>query len=137
MRAWVLALVALLVAGGEEIGQGYGKQLWRKLTGADKDPVVEEVRQTAARINNGKFPGMLDSATRVDAAHVGTDNKQLILVHTLVLWRATEITEQQLQDALAAKLKASACGTAHPGITPQGGPDGHLSVQQQRRDVRR
>lgn len=103
-----VALAAILVAVGEEIGQGYGKQLWRKLTGADKDPVVEEVRNTVARINR-EVPRMLDSGTRVDAAYVGTDDKQVIQVHTLMLWRATDITGQQLQDALAAKLKASAC----------------------------
>ena len=105
-----VALVAILVAGSEEIGQGYGKQLWRKLTGADKDPVVEEVRETAARINR-EVPRMLDSATRLDQAYVGADNKQLILAHTLLLWRATEVTGQQLQDALAAQIKASSCGT--------------------------
>jgi hypothetical protein len=104
------AIVAILVAGSEEIGQGYGKQLWRKLTGADTYPVVEEVRETAARINR-EVPRMLDSATRLDQAYVGADNKQLILAHTLLLWRATEITGQQLQDALAARIKASSCGT--------------------------
>lgn len=105
-----LALIAILAAGSEEIGQGYGKQLWRKLTGADKDPTVEEVRKTAARINR-EVPVMLDSATRLDRAYIGEDTKQLILAHTLMLWRATDITEQQLQDALAAKIKASSSGT--------------------------
>ena len=105
-----VALVAILVAGGEEIGQGYGKQLWRKLTGADKDPVVEDVRRSAARINR-EVPRMLDSATRLDAAYVGADNKQLILVHTLMLTRGSEMNEQQLRDAIAAKIRALSCGT--------------------------
>jgi hypothetical protein len=53
---------------------------------------------------------MLDSATRLDAAHIA-EEKQLILVHTLMLTRSSEITEHQLQDAIAARIKASACGT--------------------------
>lgn len=105
-----LALVAILVAASEEIGQGYGKQLWRKLTGGDKNPIVEDVRKTAARINR-EVPGMIDSVTRLDAAHVGADSKQLILVHTLMFTRGSEMTEQQLRDAIAPTIRASACAT--------------------------
>jgi len=104
------ALLFILVQVSEELGQGYGKGLWRKLTGADKDPIVEQVRKAAARLNQ-EAPMMLDSATRLDGAIQATDSMQLIVLHTLMLWRATDITEQQVQDAAAAKIKAAACGT--------------------------
>lgn len=54
---------------------------------------------------------MLDSATRLDGAIQATDSMRLILLHTLMLWRARDITEQELQDALAARIKSAACGT--------------------------
>ena len=103
------ALLFIVVQVSEELGQGYGKGLWSKLTGADKDPIVEQVRKAAARLNR-EAPKMLDSATRLDGAIQATDSMQLIVLHTLVLWRASEITGQQLQDAVAAKIKAASCG---------------------------
>jgi hypothetical protein len=103
------ALLFIVVQVSEEVGQGYGKGLWAKLTGADKDPIVEQVRKTADRLNR-EAPRMLDSATRLDGAIQATDSMKLIVLHTLMLWRATDITEQQLQDALAARIKAAACG---------------------------
>ena len=103
------ALLFIAVQVSEELGQGYGKGLWTKLTGADKDPIVESVRKTAARLNRAA-PIMLDSATRLDGAIQATDSMQLIVLHTLMLLRARDITEQQLQDALAAKIKAASCG---------------------------
>ena len=99
-------LIVIAIAGG--IGKELGRSSVTKLNSDRTEGAIEEaLRQASNQVNSG-LPMMVDKETRLDSTMPGP-GKRWTYLYTITSTSSSEVSQQQLQNALGSNIKSYVC----------------------------
>lgn len=99
-------LIVIAIAGG--IGKEVGRSSIKKFNSDRTDGTIEEALRQASNKVNGGLPMMVDKETRLESTMPGPGKKWTYL-YTITSMTSSDVTQQELQSALAANIRNGVC----------------------------